>query len=161
MTIPKSLIAVLLSAIFCATACKKNSRETGPEDATLYVYFGGGYTESGYTPDKLQITASASYVLSYNSNGQLTTKKLSDAIQDSLKPYLSSFPRAAIKADPNVHTYSLRGAADGPFEGFIYVQKNPADTTAIYLDTMREKPGYIQAFQQRINQTIINNKIFN
>lgn len=161
MTIPKPVIAVLLFATLCATACKKNSHETAPEDATLYVYYGGGYTETGYAPDKLQITANASYVLSYNSNGQLITKKLSDAIQDSLKPYLASFPRAAIKADPNVPTYSLRGATDGPFEGFIYVQKNPADTTEIYLDTMREKPGYIQAFRQRINQTIINNKIFN
>jgi hypothetical protein len=160
MTIPKPVIAVLLFAILCAAACKKNSHDTAPEDATLYIFNGGGNMPQELYP-KLQITANASYVHSYNNSGQLTTKQLSDAIQDSLKPYLSSFPRAAVKADANVHTYSLRGAADDGFMAFIYIQKNPTDSTAIYLDATKEKPAYIQAFQQRINQTIINNKIFN
>lgn len=161
MTIPKSLIAVLLSTIFCAAACKKNSRETSPEVTSLYVFNDGGYkTAPAASASKLQITADASYVISYN-NGQVIVKKLSDAIQDSLKPYLTSFPRAAIKADPNVNTYSFRGTADDLFQAFIYVQQDPADSTAIYLDIHKESPAYMQAFQQRINQTIINNKIFN
>lgn len=161
MTLPKSLIAVLLSTVFCAAACKKNSREEVPQETSLYVFNDGGYKMApASSASKLQITANASYVISYN-NGEVVTKKLSDAIQDSLKPYLASFPRAAVKADPNVNTYSNRGAADDLFQAFIYVQQDPADSTAIYLDTHRESPSYIQAFQQRINQTIINNKIFN
>lgn len=159
MTLPKSLAAVLLLVSFCALSCKKDKAET-PDTTSLFVFNGGSNIPNSEFKT-LQITTDASYVITQKNN-EKNTRKLPDNVQDSLKPYLSSFPRAAIKADPNIFTYSSRGAADGPYQAFIYIQKNPTDTTSIYLDTYsRPGPAYFLDFQQKINQTIINNKIFN
>ncbi|SKD01757.1 hypothetical protein SAMN05660461_2288 [Chitinophaga ginsengisegetis] len=160
MTLPKSLAAVLLLASLCVLSCKKDKDKT-PDTTSLFVFNGGGnmaMTEF----KKLQITPDASYVITYKNNDS-STVKLSGNIHDSLKPYLSSFPRAAIKADPNILNYSTRGAADGVFQVFIYVQKNPTDSTSIYLDIAPywRGPSYFVDFLEKINQTIANNKIFN
>ncbi|MEZ2443720.1 hypothetical protein AB6805_18470 [Chitinophaga sp. RCC_12] len=156
MTLPKSLAAILLLASFCVLSCKKDKVEA-PDTTSLFVYDAGGSMPMTETQE-LQITADASYVITYKGN-EKSTVKLSNKIQDSLKPYLTSFPLAAVKADPN--TYSARGAADGVFRAFVYVQKNPTDTTAIYLDIpLGPVPAYFVEFENKINQTIINNKIF-
>jgi hypothetical protein len=159
MTLPKSLAAVLLLASLCVLSCKKDKE--APDTTSLFV-FDGGANIANAELKKLQITADASYVITYKGN-ETSTVKLSDNIQDSLKPYLSSFPRAAIKADPNILTYSARGASDGLFQAFIYVEKDPADSTSIYLDLAPywRGPSYFVDFQEKINQTIANNKIFN
>lgn len=161
MTLPKSLAAVLLLASLCALSCKKNKDKVKVPETTSLLVFNGGSSVPNSEFKTLQITADGSYVITQKNN-EKNTRKLPDNVQDSLKPYLSRFPRAAIKADPNILTYSLRGTADGPFQAFVYIQKNSTDTTSIYLDTyLRPGPAYFLDFQQKINQTIINNKIFN
>ncbi len=154
-----SFIAVALLAVCCTTACKKNKDDTPP---TLYIFSGGGTNQTTENPtvNKIQITENASYYVSYSGDRIYTSKKLSDAIHDSLRPYLASFPRAAIKADPNVHTYSKLGVDEDVFQAFVYVRKNPTDSTAIYLDVHREGPDYIQAFWQQINRTMANNHVY-
>lgn len=161
MTLPKSLAAVLLLASLCVLSCKKNKVEV-PDTTSLFVFNGGGLRAPNAEFKTLQITADGSYVITQKNN-EKSTVKLSNKIQDSLKPYLSSFPRAAVKADPNVLTYSSRGASDGVFQAFIYVEKNPTDSTSIYLDAAPywRGPSYFVEFQEKINQTIVNNKIFN
>ncbi|HWV67463.1 hypothetical protein [Chitinophaga sp.] len=158
MTLPKSFAAVLLLASLCVLSCKKDKIETPPDTTSLFVFTGGGSIPN-VESKTLQITADGSYVITQKNN-EKSTRKLPANVQDSLKPYLSSFPRAAIKADPN--TYSSRGALDAGYQAFIYVEKNPADTTAIYLDIpLGSVPAYFIEFERKINQTIINNKIFN
>ncbi|SEW28020.1 hypothetical protein [Chitinophaga arvensicola] len=159
MTVPKSFVALCLMAICSAIACTEKSGGAHPAPC-LVVSYDNGYHEATGSSSKLQITPDSSYLVTQNSSG-VTTKKLSDALHDSLKPYLSSFPREAVKADSNVLNYSYRGAADAPFVGFTYIQENTGDSTVIYLDLPSENPSYIKAFQQQINQTISNNKIFN
>ncbi|MGF6925936.1 hypothetical protein QFZ48_001436 [Chitinophaga sp. W2I13] len=157
MTLPKSLAAILLLACLCVLSCKKDKVEA-PDTTSLFVYDAGSSIPNAEFKT-LQITADGSYTITQK-NSEKSTRKLPNNVQDSLKPYLTNFPRAAIKADPN--TYSSRGAADGIFRAFIYVQKNPTDTTAIYLDIPGgPAPAYFVEFENKINQTIINNKIFN
>jgi hypothetical protein len=161
MTLPKSLAAVLLLASLCALSCKKDKVEA-PDTTSLFVFDGGGLRAPNSEFKTLQITADGSYVITQKNN-EKSTVKLPRNVQDSLKPYLSSFPRAAIKADPNVLSYSTSSASDGVFQAFIYVEKNPTDSTSIYLDLAPywRGPSYFADFREKINQTIINNKIFN
>lgn len=158
MTLPKSLAAVLLLASLCALSCKKDKVEA-PDTTSLFI-FDDGYRATNAEFKTLQITADGSYVITQKNN-EKSTRKLPGNIHDSLKPFFNSFPVTAIKADP--HTYSSRGAYDAPYRAFIYIEKSPADTTAIYLDLPPRVavPEYFAAFQQKINQIIIDNKIFN
>ncbi|HEY8954467.1 hypothetical protein [Chitinophaga sp.] len=155
---PKSLAAVLLLVSLCALSCKKDKVEA--LDTTALFVFDGGFSVPNVESKTLQITADGSYVITQKNN-EKSTRKLPGNVHDSLKPFLSSFPRTAIKADPN--TYSSRGATDAPYRAFIYIEKNPADTTDIYLDLLPQPaaPTYFVDFEKKINQTIINNKIFN
>ncbi|MET3876006.1 hypothetical protein [Chitinophaga sp. OAE865] len=157
MILPKSLAAVLLLASLCALSCKKDMVEA-PDTTSLFV-FDGGWSVPNVESQTLQITANGSYVITQKNN-EKSTRELPRNVHDSLKPYLNSFPRTAIKADPNI--YSSRGATDAPYRAFIYVQKNPTDSTEIYLDIpLGPVPAYFADFEKKINQTIINNKIFN
>jgi hypothetical protein len=166
MTSPKSVIALLLFASISIIAC--NNKKGGASDATattaaatsggnsLFVNFGGGNVPVPHTK-KLQITADASYEITYTGEKSDTTK-LPGNVHDSLKPYLSSFPHTAIKADTLVSSYSLLGAADNSFETFTYIQATPADTSKISIDTGNSVP-YMDDFQKKINQTIANCKL--
>lgn len=161
MTLPKSLAAALLLVSLCAFSCKKDKVEA-PDTTSLFV-FDGGFSVPNVESKTLQITADGSYVITQKNN-EKHTRKLPGNVHDSLKPFLSSFPRAAIKADPRGYSYSSLGATDIPFRAFVYIQKNPADTTSIYLDMLPgpiPAPGYIIEFRQKINNIIIDNKIFN
>lgn len=165
MTSPKSVIALLLFASISIVACNNNKGgESGAAATTaaasgsnaLFVNFGGGNVPVPHTK-KLQITADASYEITYTGEKSDTTK-LPGNVHDSLKPYLSSFPHAAIKADTLVSSYSLLGAADNSFETFTYIQATPADTSKISIDTGTSVP-YMDDFQKKINQTIANCKL--
>ncbi|HEY9261555.1 hypothetical protein [Chitinophaga sp.] len=160
MTFSKSLVASLLFASISMIACKSKSGETVATAVSgsnaLFVNFGGGNVPVPHTK-KLQITADASYEITYT-GGKSDTIKLPGNVHDSLKPYLSSFPHSTIKADTLVSSYSLLGAADNSFETFTYIQATPADTSNISIDTGTSVP-YMDDFQKRINQTIAHCKL--
>lgn len=166
MTLSKSLIAPLLIASISIVACNNKGGESSTTATTtataaagsnaLFVNFGGGNVPVPHTK-KLQITADASYEITYTGEKSDTTK-LPGNVHDSLKPYLSSFPHTTIKADTLVSSYSLLGAADNSFETFTYIQVTPADTSKISIDTGTSVP-YMDDFQKRINQTIANCKL--
>jgi hypothetical protein len=166
MTSPKSMVAVLLSAFIGFAACTGNGKSnntdstttttTTPKGNSLFVNFGGSNVPMPQTK-KLQITPDASYEITYTGEKSATIK-LPDAVHDSLKPYLTSFPLTTIKADTLVSSYSLLGAADNSFQTFTYIQETPADTTKISIDTGTSVP-YMDEFQKKINQTISNCKI--
>jgi len=157
MTSAKSLPAILLSVSISIVACKhREEAPVTPQENALFISFGGSNVPLAHTK-KLQITPDASYEITTNQEGS-NAIKLPDNIHDSLKQYLSSFPVAAIKADPQVGTYSLHGAADNSFQTFSYIQKTPADTTTISIDTGTPVP-YMNDFQKKVNQTIINCKL--
>jgi hypothetical protein len=166
-TFSTSLVAPLLIASISIIAC--NNQKSGESGATatttatatsggnaLFVNFGGGNVPVPHTK-KLQITADASYEITYTDE-KSDTVKLPGNVHDSLKPYLSSFPHSTIKADTGVSSYSLLGAADNSFETFTYVQATPADTSKISIDTGTSVP-YMDDFQKKINQTIANCKL--
>ncbi|MGO4289896.1 hypothetical protein [Chitinophaga sp. RAB17] len=156
MTSPKSLIAILLLATISIVACKKDN--ITPKGDALFIDFNSQIAASEEFPYKrLQITADASFEIRFTGEKKEIIQ-LPGNIHDSLKPYLSSFPRAAIKADPQTTKYSGRGANDMPFQTFSYVEVKSNDTTKISIDQGIVVP-YIDEFQKKINQTIINCKL--
>jgi len=159
MTSPKSVIALLLFASTSIVACKKD-KAVDPKGDALFVatdgYRWGASPEYPYK--KLQITADGSYEISFTGSDKPDIRQLPGNIHDSLKPYLSNFPRATIKADPQVEKYSFGGANDAPFRIFTYIQQSPADTTRIQIDYGTYVP-YMRDFQQKIEQTIKNCKL--
>ena len=158
MTSPKSVVALLLFASISIVACKKDKAVTPNGDA-LFVEMSGGQTpvSPSFAYKKLQITADGSYEISIT--GEKTDiRQLPGNIHDSLKAYLSSFPRATVKADPQISKYSSRGALDNAFTTFTYIQKTPADTTRIDVDWGTYVP-YMEDFHKKLAQTIINCKL--
>lgn len=158
MTSPKSLIAILLLATISIVACKKDNITPAPKGDALFIDFNSQIAASAEFPYKrLLITADASYEVRFNGEKKEIIQ-LSGSIHDSLKPYLSSFPRAAIKADPQTAKYSALGASDIPYQRFSYVPERSDDITKITIDQGIVVP-YIDEFQKKINQTIINCKL--
>lgn len=157
ITSPKSVVALLLFASISIVACKKD--KVAPKGDALFVEVSTMITASAEHPYKrIQITATGSYEISYTGGDKPDIRQLSGNIHDSLKPYLSSFPRAAIKADPQANKYSNGGANDGAFRTFTYIQETPADTTRLLVDNNNYVP-YMEDFQKKIEQTIKNCKL--
>lgn len=152
MISPKSLVIVFLCLFICIVACKKEE-VTVPDVDTLSVSYGGGNLARP-SAKTIRITAGASYLQTVTAE-ETNTIRLPAAVHDSLKQYLGSFPEAAIKSDPQVKSYSLLGAADNTFQRFIYIRKNPADTTSISIDTGVKVP-YMSGFQDSFNQTLLH-----
>lgn len=159
MKSPKSLVAVMLLVVVSLFSCKHNNEENVLKGDKLVVSI-GGFNVPGTTVKTLQITESASYIVTYTS-GNPTIVTLPVNIHNNLKQYLGSFPRAAIKADPKKGSYSLRGAADDSFETFAYIQISPADTTQFDIDSHSSTlpVSYIDSFLKNINKTIADNKL--
>ncbi|HEY9261556.1 hypothetical protein [Chitinophaga sp.] len=157
MTSPKSVIALLLFASISIVACKKDKAVTPKGDA-LFIEIAGGYTapaSAEHPYKKIQITAAGSYEISYTGESKPNIRRLPGNIHDSLKPYLSSFPRATVKADPNEGRYDFGSGADVPYTAYTFIQETPADTASIKIAWHTFVP-YMQDFQLNVEQTIKN-----
>lgn len=156
MTSPKSVVALWLFASISIVACKKDNAPSSKGDA-LFVEINGGYRAPVSAADpqkKLQITANGSYEIAYTGK-KTEIRQLPGNIHDSLKSYLSSFPRATVKTDPQVNKYSSGGALDNVFTTFTYIQEGSADTARIDIDFDTYVP-YMEDYQKKIAQTIKN-----